>query len=215
MGRKNIAKIRRSELAITAYQTLTKYGIQGTTLHRVAEEAGISKAGILHYYKNKDELLEAAMREANSVVRKEVVCLFNVAQNPWERIYAIVQANFSHTSFKPEVAHSWINLCAEVPFNMQFQRIQAVIYRRMYSNLYSALKQITTTAHAKQITMTLTTAIDGLWLRCGLQLGGIDRETALAEIEFLLTAILPQSSDQLLARDKMIEAANMLQNLRT
>ena len=135
MGRRDMSNIRRAEYSAAAYRALMRHGNQGTSLTRVAEEAGASKANILHYFKNKEALIAAALRHANSVLLREAVLLLKEARTPWERIYAVVETNLSPTSFRPEVAHAWISLCAGVPHVAAYQRIQTVIYARMRSNL--------------------------------------------------------------------------------
>ena len=41
-------------------------GLAGATLEKVATHAGASKGIVLHYFRNKQELFEHAMREANA-----------------------------------------------------------------------------------------------------------------------------------------------------
>ena len=184
MGRKNIAELRREEFAAAAFEVLAQYGMQGTTLQRVADHTGASKASVLHYFASKQNLIETALRRANATLRKEAVAFMNLAETPWERFYAVIEANFSPTTFRREVAHGWVSMCAEVPYNPQFQRIQTAIYRRLHSNLVSTLEaagiDATTACHGAN---TISLLIDGLWMRCGLQIGGLNRDDATAHIE--------------------------------
>ncbi len=86
MGRRPLSHIRRKEFAQAAHTSLTRHGVAGTTLARVAETAGVSKASLLHYFKTKDELLEAALRDGNATVRDENAALMKVALGPWQRV---------------------------------------------------------------------------------------------------------------------------------
>ncbi len=204
MGRKSIADIRREEFAVAAFEVLSLHGMQGTTLQRVAEHIGVSKASVLHYFSNKQNLIETALRRANAVLRQEAVIFLNLAESPWERFYAIVEANFSPTTFRSEVAHGWIAMCAEVPHNPQFQRLQAAIYRRLNTNLYSALKGTGVSgSEAQELAHTVSLLIDGLWLRCGLQIGGLNREEAIGQIEGVLALQFPDDTGRQSAKTKM------------
>jgi TetR/AcrR family transcriptional repressor of bet genes len=210
MARKSLAEIRRAELADAAYKALSEHGLKGTTLATVAQISGISRTSALHYFSSKDALLEAAMRTANGVLRKEAVTLMRIAQTPWERIYAVIEANLSPTSFNPQVSHAWVALCSEVPRNATYQRIQNAIYRRHWVNIHSAFAQIESGEQAQDATMMLITLIDGLWLRCGLQPGGLAREAAEAQIEFSLKAAFGDKPERLAARDRMKAAVAIL-----
>lgn len=211
MGRKSIADIRREEFATAAFKVLSVHGMQGTTLQRVADHTGASKASVLHYFSNKQTLIETALRQANATLRKEAVALMNLASTPWERFYGILEANFSPTTFRPEVAHGWISMCAEVPHNPQFQRIQTVIYRRLHSNLVSALKETRMTeADAEHGANAVSLLIDGIWLRCGLQIGGLNREEAAAHIEAAVNKLFGDLAERQAAKAKMSALAQAL-----
>lgn len=45
--------------------------------------------------------------------------------------------------------------------------------------------------------------IDGLWMRCGLQIGGLNRDDAMAQIETVLERGFPNDPERLAAREKM------------
>ena len=204
MGRKNIAELRREEFATAAFEVLALYGMQGTTLQRVADHTGASKASVLHYFSSKQSLIETALRRANATLRREAVAFMNLAESPWERFYAVIEANFSPTTFRREVAHGWVSMCAEVPYNPQFQRIQTAIYRRLHSNLVSSLKVAgIEAAPAVHCANTISLLIDGLWMRCGLQIGGLDRDEATAHLEAVSEKLFGPAAERLAARARM------------
>jgi TetR/AcrR family transcriptional regulator, transcriptional repressor of bet genes len=204
LARRRIADIRKQEFAVAAFEVLSLYGMQGTTLQRVAEHTGASKASVLHYFSTKQNLIETALRRANGTLQQEAVALMKMGTAPWDRFYGVIEANFSPTTFLPKVANGWISMCAEVPHNSQFQRLQTVIYRRLDSNLRSALLDTGASADAaKDGANIVSLLIDGLWLRCGLQIGGLAREDAIAQIETVITERFGQSDQRRAARDKM------------
>ena len=93
MALTKLSDIRRRELRRAAVEVMRREGAAGTTLEKVAQEAGASKGIVLHYFRNKQELFEEAMREANAGLRKDVVRRLKCARSPIERIWAIVEAN--------------------------------------------------------------------------------------------------------------------------
>ncbi|MFT3998593.1 MAG: transcriptional regulator BetI [Rhizobium sp.] len=178
-----ISTVRRLELRKAAFEVLQKEGMAGATLEKVAMHAGASKGIVLHYFRNKQELFEHAMREANASLSEAVSARLKRATTPYERLDAIIQGNFEERFFQPSVCHAWLSLCAEVPREPQLARIQKVIHARMRSNVMSALVDILPRAECEAVALTITSLIDGLWLRGGLQSGGLSRETAIAQVQ--------------------------------
>jgi TetR/AcrR family transcriptional repressor of bet genes len=190
VARAKIEEIRRQELTEAAYEILQESGIAGTTLAKVAERAGMSKGIVLHYFRDKDDLLEAVMRLANALLRDEVVRRMRRAKGDRSRVEAIVAANFSPSFFKAEICNAWLSLCAEVPRNRKFGRIQRVIHARMRSNLAPPLRTLLPADAVEAAVIGITAMIDGLWLRFGLSLGGLTREQAMAEMDRYLAQLL-------------------------
>ena len=186
-----ISEIRRRELRRAAFEVLQKEGMAGATLEKVATHAGASKGIVLHYFANKQELFEHAMREANAALKEAVVVRLNRARTPRERLEAIIEANFEERFFQPSVCHAWLSLCAEVPREPQLARIQKVIHARMRSNLLSALVDLLPAEDCEAVALGITSLIDGLWLRLGLQSEGLTRDTALSQRRDYLAHRIP------------------------
>ncbi|WP_296069323.1 transcriptional regulator BetI [uncultured Agrobacterium sp.] len=188
-----ISDIRRAELRRAAFEVLQREGMAGATLERVAAQAGASKGIVLHYFASKQELFEHAMREANVKLAEVVVARLNRATSARERLQAIIDANFDESFFQPSICHAWLSLCAEVPREPQLARIQKVIHARMRSNLLSALRHLVSEEDVEPIALGITTLIDGLWLRSGLQSGGLSRQEAMAQMDDYLSHRLPSA----------------------
>ena len=186
-----LVDIRRRELRQAAFEVLQREGMAGATLEKVAIQAGASKGIVLHYFRNKQELFEQAMREANANLRDAVAERLRQAKTPRERLAAIIEGNFDDRFYQPSIAHAWLSLCAEVPREPQLARIQAGIHARMHSNLLSALRPILPAEEARQTAHLVSALIDGLWLRLGLHSGGILRDEALALMRDFIERRLP------------------------
>lgn len=177
-----ISEIRRKELRVAAFEVLKREGLAGATLEKVAGHAGASKGIVLHYFRNKQELFEQAMREANRALGEDVSRRLKLAKTPRERLVAVIDGNFDERFFQPSMAHAWLALCAEVPREPQLARIQAVIHARMRSNLMSALKGLVEDERRETVALAIAALIDGLWLRLGLQSDALSRDEALRSI---------------------------------
>lgn len=59
MPRKSLAKERREQLLDAFERCIVKFGLEGTSLEQVAEEAGMKRSIIRHYIGNRDDLVNA------------------------------------------------------------------------------------------------------------------------------------------------------------
>ena len=187
---KRLSDIRRKELRQAAFAVLQREGIAGATLEKVAAHAGASKGIVLHYFRNKQELFEHAMREGNAVLRDAVIARLSQALTPMGRVDAVIEGNFEPHLFQPPLCHAWLSLCAEMPRDEKLARIQKVIHARMRSNLLSGLRDLASPKDADDIALGITALIDGLWLRLGLQPGSVTSEQAIRQVKDHIAARL-------------------------
>ncbi|MBL8711217.1 MAG: transcriptional regulator BetI [Rhodospirillaceae bacterium] len=193
--RTSIEKIRRRDLVEAAFQTFLDHGMNGTTVARIGEQAGMSHGIVNYYFKSKDQLLSAVIRHAFALILRQAVDRMRLATTPRERISAIIAGNFSEDLFNRETAAAWISFYAEVATRPEFERLQDTFYRRLHSNLLHDLKKITTPAEAENIALGISVWIDGLWLRCAMRRMGVERDAAIAAIESYVDTSLAQANN--------------------
>lgn len=189
--RKKISDIRRRELAEAAFVTLQEFGFKGTTIQRVSERAGMSHGLVHHYFRSKDDLLEAAVRLTNERITSEVLRLLRTADTPYKRVVAVIEGNFAPTVFSREVAQGWAASCGEAAFDERFGRILRMIGRRLRSNLLHDLKTLVPAERAELITAGIAMMIDGAWLKCAFSQQQISRDEAMAPIYHWLNREIP------------------------
>ena len=59
MGRPDLTAVRSSEILDAFARCVARYGLEGSSLERVAEEAGMKRSIIRHYIGNRDDLVRA------------------------------------------------------------------------------------------------------------------------------------------------------------
>ena len=70
---------RRQRILAVAQRLLTRNGGRGTTLGQIAQEAGVSPAGLLHHFESKEQLLHAVLDardaddEANADLSDDII----------------------------------------------------------------------------------------------------------------------------------------------
>ncbi|HET8656614.1 MAG TPA: TetR/AcrR family transcriptional regulator [Longimicrobiaceae bacterium] len=110
---------RPQEILDAALHVMSKRGYRGTRLEEVAEVAGISKATLYHYFRNKDELLtEAALQKAHATY----AAVEDAARQPGApasvRLRLVLQRMWSHQR-SPEILQGmrllWGELATEAP----------------------------------------------------------------------------------------------------
>lgn len=168
MALSKLSDIRRLELRRAAFAVMRREGASATTLEKVAKEAGASKGIVLHYFKNKQELFEEAMREGNASLREDVARRLAIASTPLERIWAVVESNLGEEFFRMEYAQAWLSLCAEIAWEPQLARLQRIFHSRMHSNLMSGYGKLREKAEAHRLSLAMSALIDGLWVRLGV-----------------------------------------------
>ena len=210
MSLTRIQKLRRQEFADAAIEVFAEHGMADTTFELVAKQAGVPKSNVLHYFENKPVLIEAAYRRYLVTYSGEINELLKRAKTPWDRIYAVIEANFSKTTFRPSVTRAHAYLCAEAHRNAALDRIHRIMTKRMHNNLMFALAQVTDTTHANLVAQSLSLTIRGLWLGCVTQSNGIERGDAIGQCEFLLSALFPDNEERIESKKRMAEISSIL-----
>jgi transcriptional repressor BetI len=160
-----IEDIRRVELIEAAHRVFLKEGLKGLTTTRICREAGMSQGILTYYFKNKDEVLFEMVRYANRTLMDNVVVRLRRARSGWERLVAIIDGNFPEDRYDANTANAWISFFAEGASNKRYARLQQLFYRRMRSNLASALSPALARHEIDHFAYGFTALVDGLWLR--------------------------------------------------
>ena len=122
---------------------------------------------------------------------ESVMELYKYAETPYERLWAIIVANFFGSIFNHRVCQAWVSLISEVPHNHECQRIQIACNNRIGSNLRHELKHLLEPEEAKSASKQLGILIDGLWMRGGLSVEPVESSAAISDIEFALSKLVP------------------------
>lgn len=163
--RKQIKDIRREELLIAAQAAIGKFGLQGSTIARIADKAGMSQGLVHHYFPNKSKLIEDTMWYTHLQFRNDVAKELKKVSSPEEKLAAFIAVWLSEKWYRKGIADIWISFIGEVPFNKNLARIQYTIHRETYDNIVSLLNPILPPEEAKKVANCLVCLMDGLWVR--------------------------------------------------
>jgi TetR/AcrR family fatty acid metabolism transcriptional regulator len=95
MSREEVIKeYRVREILEAARKIIGRFGIQATTIDRVAEEAKVAKGTIYLYFPSKDELVHVAVLEGFRSMNAELFRLDDRSSQPLDRIRALIRGAF-------------------------------------------------------------------------------------------------------------------------
>jgi transcriptional repressor BetI len=170
--------IRRRQLIDATIAAIEENGFADATISRISARAGVSTGVVHHYFRNKDDLLEATLRDLANTLRREVVERLKQARSPRERVVAIIDGNLAPSLFTRAGVTAWLAFWGEAPATPRLARIQDIIIRRLRGNLIHALRPIVPAARLAITAEGIGTMLDGLWLRAALTRGAVTLDEA-------------------------------------
>ena len=93
LTRKEILQdFRTRSLLEATRKIIATEGFDAVTMERVAAEAGITKGAIYIYFRNKDQMIMAALEEIASEMLREIESEIDPKALPWEKLCQVVHA---------------------------------------------------------------------------------------------------------------------------
>lgn len=159
---------RRNQLVDVAMETLAETGIVDFTLADVARRAQVSPALIVHYFGDKDCLLEAVFRLLVQRVTSLPMRALAASNDPSTRLTAFVRAHLSPAESTMEASRAWLSFWGLALYAPPLARLQRVHQQRILSNLRHDLRKLVVPGEVTRIAETIAALIDGFWLRSAL-----------------------------------------------
>ena len=159
---------RRDQLLRAALAALSETGIEAFTLAEVARRADVSPALVVHYFGDRDNLIEATFRQLVERVTTRPIKALADGASPEERLRAFVLEHLNPGELSSEASRAWLSfwgLALHVP---ALARLQRVHQERMISNLKHELRNLVLPEAVSRIAETIGALIDGFWLRAAL-----------------------------------------------
>ena len=103
-----IKEYHEREILVAARKVLGHYGIQGTTIDRVAEEAKVAKGTIYLYFNSKDDLVHAAVLEGIRALQAETARADDPSLPPLERLKRLIHTSYCLQSSNQDFLKTFI-----------------------------------------------------------------------------------------------------------
>ncbi|MFF8022027.1 TetR/AcrR family transcriptional regulator [Streptomyces sp. NPDC007896] len=99
-------RVRRAEIVRAARESFAEHGFTMASLRDIAERAGITHAGLLHHFRNKDDLLAAVLAERDTEERR-----YAESRVPdMDHLTPYLGDLLRHHQKSPELIRLWIEL---------------------------------------------------------------------------------------------------------
>lgn len=167
MGRKE-PEDRREQLLRAALASLADTGIENFTMAEVARRADVSPALVVHYFGDRDKLIEATFRQLVERVTTLPMRALAGGDDPAARLRAFVMAHLNPSELSSEASRAWLSFWGLALYDPALARLQRVHQERMISNLRHELRALVAPDAVARIAETIGALIDGFWLRAAL-----------------------------------------------
>lgn len=171
---------RERQLIEAARAVLREEGFARTTMMRVAKRAGLSTGTVQHYFTDKSGLLHATMARLVAELVTATLARLRGAEEPLDRLDALVTGQFTEEVFTPETIAVWHVLWGNMRELPQMRHTLYVYDCRAKSNLRHTLRRLIPPDHIDEQTDGLLALTDGLWIRAAQAPEGLSAARARA-----------------------------------
>ena len=178
---------RRVQLLQAALAALAETGIEQFTMAEVARRADVSPALVVHYFGDRDRLIEATFRQLVERVTTRPMKALTTEDAPEERLRAFVLAHLNPGELSSEASRAWLSFWGLALYTPALARLQRVHQERMISNLKHELRALVVPDAVSRIAETIGALIDGFWLRAAL--AGAWKPDVEIPVEWIFEAI--------------------------
>lgn len=192
MPKLGMQPIRRRQLIDATLDAINEVGMHDATIAQIARRAGVSTGIISHYFKDKNGLLEATMRDITSQLRDAVLNRLHALPDgsASQRLQAIVGGNFDET----QISSAAMKACW--PLGQQHAPADALSVTAgqqpspAVEPVYEFRRELPR-EQAQEAGYGLAALIDGLWLRAALSGKPLDKTLAQSLTSHFIRQHLP------------------------
>ncbi|GHO65272.1 transcriptional regulator [Ktedonobacter sp. SOSP1-52] len=188
---------RRTQILRAARSCIVELGYERVTMRDVAETAGVSTGTIVHYFGDKDTMLEAALLEKVQDTGIAFRAALTGAQSAWERLERLVMASLPESEEVRDEWRLWLIFWGEVTRNARLRAVSEKQHRRWTRFLARIIAEGSASGEfaavdAAIVATQLAALIDGLAIQATLQNPALSpaqmRQVCLSALQRLLYA---------------------------
>lgn len=141
MAVKNLEKeeIRRIQIVEAAYEVIASKGYNNFTIEDIANQAGLSKGGVLHYFKTKEDILINLLERIHTVLEENIKIRSQKYKTTERKLKSIIITYVTAAKRNPAFYVVMVDFWAQIPVNDRIRHINNKIYELMYNEIKKAI----------------------------------------------------------------------------
>jgi TetR/AcrR family transcriptional regulator len=142
LGTRGKPEESRAAILKAAVREFAREGVAGARTDAIARSAGVNKALLYYYFRDKEALYEAVLNEVFSGVRTAIHSALSQSLTPRDRLMAYVRAHFDYIASNPlypRIVHAEFLRAGRDPSRLQ--GVAKQYFRPIFSELSSLLKE--------------------------------------------------------------------------
>jgi AcrR family transcriptional regulator len=154
----------RQRLLDATIECLVTYGYAGTTTHRVAQQAGVTRGAQNHHFRSKEDLVAAAIEHlAQQRAQKAIADIGRIRDNP-DIVTAILDFLWSlhQGPFFVATIELWIASRTDRALAAQIERVEPVVNAGVFTAILQILPDQAAQRELRHAAYTTMDAIRGL-----------------------------------------------------
>jgi len=133
MAVKNLEKEekRKLQIGIAAYEVIAGKGYNNFTIEDIANAAGLSKGGVLHYFKSKEDILIYLLEQIYMRIEENIKRRAEKYRTAERKLKALIISYVATAKRNPAFYTVLVDFWAQIPVNERIKTINSKIYERM------------------------------------------------------------------------------------
>lgn len=126
---------RKYQIVEAAYEVIASKGYSNFTIEDIANTAGLSKGGVLHYFKTKEDILIHLLVQIYKILEDNIKKREKKYRTPERKIKGIIIAYLVTAKRNPSLYKVMLDFGARMTINERIRDINIKIYELIYSEI--------------------------------------------------------------------------------
>lgn len=122
---------RKLQIGIAAYEVIAGKGYNSFTIEDIANAAGLSKGGVLHYFKSKEDILIYLLEQIYMRIEENIKRRAEKYRTPERKMKALIISYIATAKRNPAFYTVMVDFWAQMAVNERIKAINSKIYERM------------------------------------------------------------------------------------
>ncbi len=122
---------RKLQIGIAAYEVIAGKGYNSFTIEDIANAAGLSKGGVLHYFKSKEDILIYLLEQIYMRIEGNIKRRAEKYRTPERKMKALIISYIATAKRNPAFYTVMVDFWAQMAVNERIKAINSKIYERM------------------------------------------------------------------------------------